>query len=223
MTEAEWLSSTSAAAMVDCLCTQFGAARSQAGRRKLRLLACAHCRRVWEKLTEERDHEVILVSEKFADGIAFAKELKAARQRCLDRGGFARPSSRAAIATAIPQPRQAEEEAKFGVCSAVVGHGAGRGERWIADVAAQVLTVREVFGNPFRSPAIDKSWLRWSDGTVRRIVRGTYEERAFDRLPILADALLDAGCDNEELLAHLRSEGPHVRGCWALDLLLGKK
>jgi hypothetical protein len=57
---------------------------------------------------------------------------------------------------------------------------------------------------------------------VRRIAEGIYEERAFDRLPILADALLDAGCDNEELIAHSRSEGPHVRGCWAVDLILGK-
>jgi hypothetical protein len=54
------------------------------------------------------------------------------------------------------------------------------------------------------------------------LAQAIYDERAFDRLPILADALLDAGCDNEELLAHLRSEGPHVRGCWAVDLILGK-
>jgi hypothetical protein len=46
------------------------------------------------------------------------------------------------------------------------------------------------------------------------------EDRAFDRLPILADALEDAGCDDGDLLAHLRGDGPHVRGCWALDLVL---
>jgi hypothetical protein len=64
--------------------------------------------------------------------------------------------------------------------------------------------------------------LTWNDGTVRRLAEAIYEERAFGRLPILADALLDAGCDNEELIAHCRSEGPHVRGCWAVDLILGK-
>jgi hypothetical protein len=84
--------------------------------------------------------------------------------------------------------------------------------------------LRDIVGNPFRpAPAVDEAVLRWSDGTVRRIAEGIYEERAFDRLPILADALLDAGCDNEELLAHLRTEGPHVRSCWALDLLLGRE
>ena len=58
---------------------------------------------------------------------------------------------------------------------------------------------------------------------VRRMAEGIYTGRAFDRLPILADALLDAGCDNEELIRHCRSDGPHVRGCWAVDLILGKE
>ena len=69
---------------------------------------------------------------------------------------------------------------------------------------------------------IDASWLSWNAGTVARVAEGIHEMRAFGRLPILADALLDAGCDNEELIAHCRSAGPHVRGCWAIDLILGK-
>jgi hypothetical protein len=82
----------------------------------------------------------------------------------------------------------------------------------------------DIIGNPFRpSPPLPHTVLAWNDGTVRRISEGIYEERAFDRLPILADALLDAGCDNDDLLAHCRSDGPHVRGCWALDLILGKE
>jgi hypothetical protein len=60
------------------------------------------------------------------------------------------------------------------------------------------------------------------DSTAFRIARSIHDDNAFDRLPILADALLDAGCDDEELLAHLRSEGPHVRGCGAVDLILVK-
>jgi hypothetical protein len=64
--------------------------------------------------------------------------------------------------------------------------------------------------------------LAWNDGTVRKIAEGIYAERAFDRLPILADALLDAGCDNEELIAHCRGAGPHVRGCWVVDTILRK-
>ena len=55
------------------------------------------------------------------------------------------------------------------------------------------------------------------------LARGIYEDRAFDRLPLLADALMDAGCADEQILAHCRSEGPHVRGCWVVDLVLGKE
>jgi hypothetical protein len=83
--------------------------------------------------------------------------------------------------------------------------------------------IRDVFGNPFRpSPPLRPAVLAWNDATVRRIAEGIYEDRAFGRLPILADALLDAGCEDEELPVHCRSEGPHVRGCWAVDLILGK-
>jgi hypothetical protein len=85
------------------------------------------------------------------------------------------------------------------------------------------LLLRDVFGNPFRpNPPLAASVLSWNDGTVRRIAEGVYQERAFDRLPVLADALQDAGCDHDDLIRHCRSAGPHVRGCWAIDLILGK-
>jgi len=79
--------------------------------------------------------------------------------------------------------------------------------------------VRDVFGNPFRPVAVKPAWLT-SD--VVALATGIYADRAFDRMPILADALQDAGCDNEEVLDHCRSGGPHVRGCWAVDLLTGR-
>ena len=83
--------------------------------------------------------------------------------------------------------------------------------------------LRDIFGNPFATPRpIQAAWLRWNDGTVLRIATGIYEERAFERLPVLGDALLDAGCDDEDLIAHCRSTGPHIRGCIAVDLILGK-
>jgi hypothetical protein len=83
--------------------------------------------------------------------------------------------------------------------------------------------VREVVGNPFRPVRIDRVWLSWNDETVLRIARSIYDERQFDRLPVLADALEDAGCDSAEMLSHLRGPRPHVRGCWVVDLLLGKE
>jgi hypothetical protein len=98
------------------------------------------------------------------------------------------------------------------------------GEKGTAEAAGQAVLLRELFGNPFRpSPPLPHSVLGWNDGTVRRIAVGIYEDHAFDRLPVLADALLDAGCDEEELIRHFRSAGPHVRGCWALDRILGKE
>jgi hypothetical protein len=80
--------------------------------------------------------------------------------------------------------------------------------------------VREVFGNPFRPIAFHPSWLT---PTAVGIARGVYDDRAFDRLPILADALQDAGCEDEQVLAHCRGGGPHVRGCWVVDGVLGLK
>ena len=79
---------------------------------------------------------------------------------------------------------------------------------------------RCVFGNPFRPVAVDPAWLT---PAVVALARGIYEERAFDRMPILADALQDAGCDNDDILNHCRDDGPHVRGCWVVDLVLGKE
>ena len=62
----------------------------------------------------------------------------------------------------------------------------------------------------------------WRTSDVVLLARGIYAERALDRLPILADALQDAGCGNDEILGHCRGDGPHVRGCWVVDLVLGK-
>ena len=81
--------------------------------------------------------------------------------------------------------------------------------------------LREIFGNPFRPVAFDLAW-RTSDAML--LAKGIYEERAFDRMPILADALQDAGCTSDDILNHLRDpHATHVRGCWALDLVLGKE
>jgi hypothetical protein len=74
-----------------------------------------------------------------------------------------------------------------------------------------------------RQPSLPPDWHTWNDATIPRLARGIYAEEAFDRLPILADALEDAGCSDAALLQHLRGPGPHVRGCWVLDLILGRE
>jgi hypothetical protein len=93
----------------------------------------------------------------------------------------------------------------------------------LREKATQTRILRDVLGPfPFRSVPVDPVWLRWNNGTIPKIADSIYEERAFDRLPILADALEDAGCDNADILTHCRNGGEHVRGCWVVDLLLGK-
>jgi hypothetical protein len=83
----------------------------------------------------------------------------------------------------------------------------------------QAELLREIVGNPFRPIAVDRSCLTWQSGTVPNLAQALYEEHRFADLPILADALEEAGCSATEILSHLRGQGPHVQGCWALDLL----
>lgn len=78
---------------------------------------------------------------------------------------------------------------------------------------------RDIVGDPMNPVEFD---LRWRTSDVVGLARGIYEERAFARLPILADALMDAGCEDERTISHCRSDGPHVRGCWIVDLVLGQ-
>jgi hypothetical protein len=86
--------------------------------------------------------------------------------------------------------------------------------------AMRCAILRDVFGNPFRPVAFDPSW---RTDTVASLARGVYESRDFSPMPILADALQDAGCEDDAILSHCRGDGPHVRGCWVVDLVLGKE
>ena len=100
----------------------------------------------------------------------------------------------------------------------------------LVEMKRQARLLRDLVGNPFRpSPPLPPAVLAWNDSTVLRIAQGLYEDRKLPegtldtaRLAILSDALLDAGCVDENLIAHCRQPGVHVRGCWAVDLLLSK-
>jgi hypothetical protein len=85
---------------------------------------------------------------------------------------------------------------------------------------AYLCLLREIVGNPFRSNTFERHW-RTAD--TLGLARGIYEDRAFDRMPLLADALMDAGCADDKIISHCRTGGPHVRGCWLVDLVLGKE
>jgi hypothetical protein len=88
------------------------------------------------------------------------------------------------------------------------------------EAAQHAATVRELFGNPFRPATFDPAW---RTSTAVALARGMYESRDFGAMPILADALQDAGCDDEDILDHCRDATQvHVRGCWVVDLVLSK-
>jgi hypothetical protein len=88
------------------------------------------------------------------------------------------------------------------------------------EVSIQADILRDIFGNPFRPITFAPDWCT---STAVALARQMYDSRDFSAMPILADALQDAGCENTDILNHCRGEGPHVRGCWVVDQVLGKE
>jgi hypothetical protein len=226
MTEAEWLASTDPVAMIEAL-------PRAVSDRKLRLFATAIAR------TTTRFHQSQAASRaiELADRIADEGLLPSAIRRD-DIEGVLRELSElrggcAQIIRAIARTLLTEQADDLwvvwdDVAKLAIHQATGSpypetpdGKRVLAEECARhCILVRDIFGNPFRPITFDPAW-RTTD--VMLLATGIYEERAFDRLPILADALQDAGCDSADLLTHLRDpHATHVRGCWALDLVLGK-
>jgi hypothetical protein len=177
--------------------------------RKIRLFACACCRRVWYLLPEKESRGAVETAERFADGQATATELRVAQRsisQLLTSADWAAYYAAGALVW------------WHGATHAVAAMGTATAER--AESAAQCTILRDLLGNPFRPVSFDPSW-RTPD--VRSLAEGIYEERAFDRLPYLADALEDAGCTDPAILGHCRDKGTeHYRGCWVVDLLTGR-
>jgi hypothetical protein len=220
MTEAEWLANMDPQWML-----AFLGNGDPLSDRKARLLACAAVRRVWHLLADDRSRRAVEVAERHADGQADFVELESA--------------SAAAAEAARAQPTLGMTDIAF---SAVWATGAGNVRFALAasgraegrtdqdSLSAQAALVRCVIANPFHptlpvAPAV----LHWNGGTVVRLAEAAYKDRLLpsghldpERLAVLADALEDAGAE-AELVAHLRSPGPHVRGCSALDSLLAKE
>jgi hypothetical protein len=197
MTEAKWLSCSDPLAMLEFL-RQSGSASD----RKLRLFAAACSRRLWASL-DELARAAVEVAEAYAEGLAGPEALRAARLACKSAGDSA------AWYSAASNPNIAARNAAL---SAQAGSSA-------AERAVQADLVRDIFGNPIRPAQFDPRWLTTD---LVALARTIYEVRSFERLPILADALRDAGCADDEILGHCRGKWPHVRGCWVVDALLGK-
>jgi len=228
MTEQEWLQSPEPVRMVTYLRFGRGAARTKAGRRKLRLFGCACCLRVRRLFPDERGWPVVCLAERLADGTANQAEVDAALRD-------AEPILFDGERDQVRQARLNLHEAVRRLCgsagdSAMACSSVGIALRWLqgfapetAEWAVQAGLLRDLFGNPFRpAPAIESGWLVAGGGSVVRLTRRIYDDRRFEDMPVLADALEEAGCRDEELLGHLRGSGPHARGCFPLDLLLGK-
>jgi hypothetical protein len=180
----------------------------------------AAARLVWDTITPEM-REAVETAERLADGLATPEELQWYRDRLYP---YVHGRGPAAVRRwAMPGP---DRDAFFLVFAATYRdamvrrlHGGGVWQVGSAAHANRVAPlVRCIVGNPFRPATLDPTWLT---ADVRGLAVAAYEERAFDRLPILADALAEAGCDDESVLGHCRGGGPHARGCWVVDLVLG--
>jgi hypothetical protein len=220
MTEAEWLESADVIEMLKYL-------DGKPTDRKLRLFGCACCRRVWDLMTDRECRRAVEASEGYADGLVTEKKLEKARAAVNKKAARNLPdtwsslddSSRYSLALA------AQSAAMWGyLCYSVTN--VARYTAWARDAVegveervAQCHLLRDIIGNPFRPVAIAAEWQR---PDVIGLGQAISDGRAFDRLPELADALLRAGCDDAEILAHCRDPGPHVRGCWVIDSLLGR-
>jgi hypothetical protein len=215
MTEVEWGSCTDPQQMLTFLRT-----KGKTSDRRLRLFACGCCRRIWPLLADPRCREAVEVAERFAEGLGTRKDLDVARASVPPGGGgpWDTDSDRlagyyAATAAIRCVGRQAIAAASQ-TASWAAGYVAGR-------AAEQCDLLRCIFGNPFRPPpAIDRSLLTGHSGTVVRLAESLYEERRWADMPVLADALEEAGCHDPDILGHCRGPGPHARGCWVVDLLL---
>ncbi len=222
MTEAEWLACTDPQPMLEILCGS-----GKASERKLRLFACACCRRLGNLLSDRYSRKALTVAERYADAAVSQDKLR-----------FAWGDARRAAQVAYRQERQTAKGSAMGAVSLLCEADIGRVMTAVALAAVcevypdqtrladaqreQTILLRDIVGNLYRPVALDPAWRGWQDGTIPKLAQAIYDDRASDHLPILADALEDAGCTNEDILTHCRGPGPHVRGCCALDLLLTK-
>jgi hypothetical protein len=224
VTEAEWLTTPRYQRASEPL-------RDNHSTRKWRCFACACVRLIWDQLTPQQ-RAAVEINERFADGLATNRQ---------------RADARAAIGRVADEdwslPQEARRDSQIRevlywalaaptdvlVCARGVPHRIAR----IGISSLVTFTepteprfaelVREIFANPFRPPRIEPAWKRFNNGAVVHLAQTVSDEQDFDQLPILADALEDAGCSDAAILEHCRRPGGHVRGCWVLDLILGKK
>lgn len=240
MNEVDWLGGLDPEAMLAYL-------TGKVSDRKLRLFACACVRRYWADLSYHSGHirpdtparylarEAVEIAERFAEGEATPAQLEEARQQAemsaMNAPGFQQLAYQAAHAATLELAMEAATQARELIRVHVVNMAAldlppmANEQRYTASESAaecrsQGELLHEIFGNPFRAVKVDPNWLSCSSGAGSAILQTIWEDQRYEELPYLADALMDAGCEADALLRHLREPG-HVRGCWVVDLLRG--
>jgi hypothetical protein len=209
MTEKEWLQATDPRPMLEFL-------QGKASDRKFRLLAVACWRRVSHPLADKEHREAVEIGEQFADGLvsdstrqAFHEVVARMKEQAVAENDFEWAAwetfTEIPVSTSIhptwltvhnPTPQESRDMCRL---------------------------LRDVFGPlPFRPISIDPTWLTWHNGLLVSMAQQMYDSRDFSDMTELADGLEEAGCKDRDILGHCRSVIRHVRGCWLVDLVLGK-
>lgn len=226
MTEAEWQTVTDPSPMLKFL-------EGKASNRKLRLFVVSLARIFWEQVPKGEMRDSVNESERYADNPASTEQIDDYRHRFhryLIRGITPEPSEQYKWHHNTPGIRHIFSFVAMTVRDDLMLQyiltrpqplrDRGRENSITPYLHLLPPHIRDIFGNPFRPISFDSSWLT---STVVSLARQIYDSRDFTAMPILADALQDAACNNTAILDHCRGPGPHVRGCWCLDLLLAKK
>lgn len=238
LTEAEWLTGTNLEKMFEMLFVR-------ANDRKERLLTAAYCRRFWHLLTDDRVRQAVEVGEQYADALVSKIELRQAREAALlaEREDHTRLLRLPQDSVERERANQVQEAFNSAVAltRSQLGGIANRAcstslridrSTWqIFRGTWQIVVLHDLFGPTlFHDLTIHPAVLASNNGQIMQLAQacyadchkpaGTLDNR---RLAVLADALEEAGCTDTAILAHCRGAGPHVRGCWVLDLLLGKE
>jgi len=209
VTEQEWLAATEPYEMLKGIWHNSSA-------RKLRLFAVACCRSVLTELMDERGRGAVEVAERFAENNATDGERRLARHEAQRARGAASDRFTKSILRATYEANHSDAGQAASSSSSYIAPGGTYGR---VEQLAQVRMLRCIF-NPFRTVTFS---LEWRTSTTVLMAQHMYESRDFSAMPILADALQESGCENEDVFSHCRGSAPHVRGCWVVDQVLGKE
>jgi hypothetical protein len=244
MTEAEWLECIEPEKLLLFI-------RDKVSQRKMRLFAIVCCRLIWDRITDPRCRDAVELADRFVEvGLARRRGRPAVEKAAIQACQEADTAAYHARACPDYADRMIEGNAFHAALATVEGsawfaaHLASGfaanavGTAWLRDnqpgpfvwdpaalrveYQKQIPLFRDIFGNPFQPVIVDPSWLAWQKGTVVQLAKAIYDDRTFEHMPVLADALNDAGCTDGTIFDHCRGPGPHTRGSWLIDALLGK-